>query len=252
MRIDAIYRYPVKSLSPELLASVEVRAGAGVPLDRAFAIARPGSAFRIEQPRHVPKTNFLTLMRDEALARVSTEFDPENQQLTLRQEDRVVLEARLSDADGRRALADFLAGLLGLGEDHGLQVVNAPPHMFSDVAEKCLSLINLASLRELEAAAGCRLDPLRFRANIYFEGTRAWEELDWVGRTLHAGKVELEVFKPIERCAAVNVNPETGVRDVNLPRTLMKAFGHVHLGVYALVRSDGRIAVGDELIQQEE
>lgn len=247
MRIEAIYRYPVKSLSSERLTSVRLRAGQGLPLDRAFAITRPGSAFRADQPRHVPKTNFLTLMRDQALARVSTRLDTSDQRLTLCQDDRVVLEAQLSDADGRHALEAFLAGLLGLGEDHGLQVVNAPPHMFSDVAEKCLSLINLASLRDLEAAVGRQLDPLRFRANIYFEGDRAWEELDWVGQTLRAGDVDLAVFKPIERCAATNVNPKTGSRDANLPKALMTAFGHVHMGVYALVESDGQIAVGDKL-----
>ena len=48
-----------------------------------------------------------------------------------------------------------------------------------------------------------------------------------------------------ERCAATNVNPETAERDMNLPLTLRKGFGHMDMGVYAKVVSGGQIAPGD-------
>ena len=61
------------------------------------------------------------------------------------------------------------------------------------------------------------------------------------------GGARLRVARPIERCAATNVNPATAERDLNLPRALMRGFGHVHMGVYAAVTEGGEVAVGDAL-----
>ena len=47
------------------------------------------------------------------------------------------------------------------------------------------------------------------------------------------------------RCAATEVDPDTGIRDVAVPRTLMDNFGHADCGVYAEVIAGGEIAVGD-------
>ena len=47
--------------------------------------------------------------------------------------------------------------------------------------------------------------------------------------------------------AATDVEPETGIRDLTIPRTLMQSFGHTDCGVYAEVVSGGDIAVGDVL-----
>jgi hypothetical protein len=55
------------------------------------------------------------------------------------------------------------------------------------------------------------------------------------------------VVKPISRCAATNVNPETAERDLNLPLALQKGFGHPNMGIYARVASAGPIAVGDTI-----
>jgi uncharacterized protein YcbX len=55
------------------------------------------------------------------------------------------------------------------------------------------------------------------------------------------------VVKRIVRCAATEVDPGTGIRDLEIPRTLMKAYGHADCGVYAEVIEGGPIAVGDEV-----
>jgi uncharacterized protein YcbX len=119
--------------------------------------------------------------------------------------------------------------------------------MFSDTPAKVLSLINLASVRDLERVVGRPVHPLRFRANLYFDGGTAWEEFAWVGRRLEIGGARLEVVDRIERCAATDVDPVTGARDMNLPRTLARGFGHVDMGVYAAVTAAGEIAVGASL-----
>ncbi|MFC7540821.1 MOSC domain-containing protein [Siccirubricoccus deserti] len=112
---------------------------------------------------------------------------------------------------------------------------------------KCVSIIGLSSLHALERAIGQRLDPLRFRANVYVSGSRPWSEFDWLGQEIQLGGARLKVFKRIIRCAATEVNPETAVRDAKPPQSLREHFGHADLGVYAEVIEGGRIAVGDAL-----
>jgi uncharacterized protein YcbX len=53
------------------------------------------------------------------------------------------------------------------------------------------------------------------------------------------------VLKRIVRCAATEVDPDTGIRDLEIPRTLMKTYGHADCGVYAEVIAGGPIAIGD-------
>ena len=49
------------------------------------------------------------------------------------------------------------------------------------------------------------------------------------------------------RCAATNVEPDTGIRDLAIPDTLMRRFGHADCGIYGEVVQGGDIAVGDAL-----
>ncbi len=52
----------------------------------------------------------------------------------------------------------------------------------------------------------------------------------------------------IERCAAINVDPETAARDMNIPMALQRGFGHVDMGVYTKVLTAGVITVGDRIV----
>jgi uncharacterized protein YcbX len=55
------------------------------------------------------------------------------------------------------------------------------------------------------------------------------------------------VVKRIVRCAATEVDPTTGIRDLAVPRTLLDNYGHADCGVYAEVIEGGPIAVGDSI-----
>ena len=57
----------------------------------------------------------------------------------------------------------------------------------------------------------------------------------------------LRVIKGTTRCAATEVNPETGERDANPVEELRSLYGHTELGVHAEVVEPGRFAVGDGL-----
>ena len=68
------------------------------------------------------------------------------------------------------------------------------------------------------------------------------------GATLAIGaSARLKVVKRIVRCAATEVDPDTGIRDLPIPRTLMDTYGHADCGIYAEVIEAGEIAAGDEV-----
>jgi hypothetical protein len=110
-----------------------------------------------------------------------------------------------------------------------------------------VSIINLASVAGIETMVGQPVHPLRFRANLYVDGWPAWSELDMVGQEITAGAARLKVTKRIMRCAATNVDPETGVRDLQIPATLMRTFQHADCGIYARVIAGGDVKPGDAI-----
>jgi len=58
-------------------------------------------------------------------------------------------------------------------------------------------------------------------------------------------EARLKVVKRIVRCAAINVDPETAVRDLEIPAALMRRLGHADCGIYAEVIEGGTIGVDD-------
>jgi uncharacterized protein YcbX len=112
---------------------------------------------------------------------------------------------------------------------------------------RCVHIVNLASVRDLERIAGRRIDPLRFRPNVVLDGLPAWEEFRWLDRALAVGDTRLSVFHRTKRCDATNVDPANGARDMAIPAILQRAFGHSDFGVYAKVAQGGQLAVGDAL-----
>jgi hypothetical protein len=185
------------------------------------------------------------LMRNERLATLRTRLDLATCTLTIASDGREAARGDLRTRAGREQIESFFAKFCA-GELRGpAKVLHAPGHSFSDVAKKVVSIINLASVAALEEAVGAPVDPLRFRANLYVDGWPAWHEFDLLGREISIpGGARLKVIKRIVRCAATNVHPETGQRDLSIPETLMRSFGHGDCGVYAEVVAGGDIAVG--------
>ena len=252
--IAALYRYPVKGLSPEPLQRVTLSPGQCLPQDRRFAIALPTTEFDPARPQWLAKTHFAMLMRDEKLAELQTRFDPESGVLSAKRGGETVLRARLTESEGRRAAGAFLTDFMAGAVEGPLRIVEAPGHAFADArpkpnatTDKYVSLINRASLAMIEAAVGRPVDPLRFRANVYFDGPPAWTELGWLEREIRLGPARLRVVAAITRCAATAVNPATAERDLDVVGALRSHFGHNLMGIYAEVAEGGAIAVGDEL-----
>ena len=246
-RLQAIYRYPVKGLSADPLSAVQLTPGETLPHDRRFALAHGSTKFDPAAPQWLPKHNFLMLAKDEKLAQLEARFEPESEMLTILRNGKQVVRAKASDMMGRTLIGQFFAGFMGAAGRGTPRLVEATGHSFSDVPEKVLSLINLASVRDLERVLREEVHPLRFRGNLYLEDLAPWAEFSWVGRQLSIGEARIEIIDPIERCAATNVNPDTAERDMNIPLTLRKGFRHMQMGVYAKVITAGEIRAGDRL-----
>lgn len=245
--IARICRCPVKGLNAEPLERVSLAPGEGLPHDRRFAVAHGSTRFDRKAPKWLPKTNFFMLMRDEKLALLHATFDPETSKLTIERAGKQVVSADPTDPVGRTLIAGFFSGYLAGSARGAPKLLEAEGHMFSDVPEKQVSIINLASVHDLERVVRKPVDPLRFRANLYIDGAPPWEEMSWAERGIRIGSAALRVERPIGRCAATNVDPQTAERDLNIPRALQAGFGHTHMGVYATVTEAGEIAQGDEV-----
>ena len=112
------------------------------------------------------------------------------------------------------------------------KILSAPGFSFSDVAEKVLHLVNLASVRAVEEQLGRKVDPLRFRPNVVIDGLARFAELDWIGKAVRLPGLTLAGRKRTGRCAATNVDPKTGCRDMQiraLPRGGIRQRGFWHL-----------------------
>lgn len=247
-QIDAIYQYPVKGLTPQRLTKTHLAVGATLPADRLYAIENGPSGFDPTAPAYFPKQRFLMLMRNERLACLRTDFDEASHTLAIQWEGREAARGDLRSKEGRLAIEAFFRRFMSKELRGPPKVLFGEGHSFSDVAKKVVSIINLASVTAVENAAGAPVNPLRFRGNVYVAGWPAWREFDLLGAEIAIGaSARLKVVKRIVRCAATEVDPATGIRDVPVPRTLMDNFGHADCGVYAEVVVAGEIADGDSV-----
>lgn len=244
--VAGIFRHPVKGFTPEPLQAVDLAPGQGFPHDRIWAVENGPSGFDPAQPAFVPKKMFTVLAHIAAVASAKTVYTPLTTTLHAAAPGMREIAANLSEPAGRDALAAWLTELLGEDVRGPLKIVEAPgQHRFTDHPLGQVSIINLASVRDLSQRMGVELDPLRFRANLYVDGWPAWAENDWTGKPLMVGWARAEVFKPIVRCAATHVDPVSAERDLDVTKALFDNYGHLHCGIYVRVTSAGTVGLGD-------
>jgi uncharacterized protein len=247
-RIASIYRYPVKGLSAEALQGTHLSVGGTLPCDRLYAIENGPSGFDVSAPSYLPKARFFMLMRHARLAELRSAFDEATHTLTIASEAREMVRADLATAQGRGAVERFFETYCASELRGPPKVLHAPSHSFSDIARKVVSIVNISTLAAIETAAGVPVHPLRFRANVYVAGWPVWREFALLGREIAFGaNARLKIVKRIVRCAATEVDPDTGMRDLAIPQVLQKAFGHQDCGIYAEVIRHGTITVGDRV-----
>lgn len=246
MRLSAIYRHPVKALGAEALASVRVEAGRTLPGDRIWALAHERSEFDFDAPAWTRCTTFLRGAMFPSLMAVTAKGAPGGP-ITFRHPDLPELTADPATAEGEAAVIAWAGPLIPEGRPRPARLAAAPGRGMTDQPAQWLSLLSDASLEDLSARMGRRLDRRRFRGNLWIEGAAPWAEFGWAGRELRLGPARLRVTEPIGRCSATMADPETGRRDADTLAALREAFGHEDFGVFVEVLEGGEIARGDAL-----
>lgn len=241
--ITGLFRYPIKGFSPEALAQADLVPGRAIAQDRRWVVENGPSGFDPEAPQYIPKMKFAVLAAHPVVAAARTRVA--GTALSASAPGRPDFHGDLGADAGREGFAGWVRDLLGEDAREGVRVLQAPDYQFLDHPAGHVSIVNLASVRDLEARIGRPVDPLRFRANLYVEGWPPWVENGWKGRNVLLGFARATVFAPIVRCAATEVDPETAKRDMPLVEHLFEQYGHRDCGIYVQVTHGGTVRVGD-------
>lgn len=253
MHVNSLYHYPVKGLSAQALARVQLAAGEGFPFDRVYGLARHDSGYDPAHYKPLRKTRFIVLVKEERLAQLRTFVDPATRRLVVDMNGRRVLDAALETPDGQSEITSFFATMFDLPGPQTPILAIGKDNRFTDVSVdspqmmNAISVINLQSVQAFAARIEKPLNPLRFRANLYIDGLEAFRELDMVGQEITVGSARLKVLRRTRRCAATDVDPETAQRDTTIPRSLMNCYGHADMGVYVEVISGGIVEIGSRV-----
>jgi uncharacterized protein YcbX len=138
-----------------------------------------------------------------------------------------------------------------ISQRHGspVQLMQLNHGIFDDAT---ISVINAATVRELEREAGRALSILRFRPNIVMEshGPEPFTEDQWVGKTLRFGAEEngpaVSVTLRDLRCVMINLEPETAEADASVMKAALRLNAN-HAGVYATVVSTGELRIDQKV-----
>lgn len=69
-----------------------------------------------------------------------------------------------------------------------------------------------------------------------------------MNREFTVGSVRLRILRRTTRCAATEVDPKNGRRDIAVPRLLKECCGHLDMGVYAEVLTGGVVEPGMPIV----
>ena len=258
-RVVALYRYPVKGLTPETCDALTVLAEGRVAGDRVLGFRFANCP--VPDETWSKKYDFTALVNTPGLACLTLRLDHRALRLRLSHGSSMLVEDTL-DATGRVRVAAALESyistldenpLTGHPERRPLRLVgDGERPRYQDNEAGQITLHSRESLAALAAASGdAALDEMRFRTNIVIDGVHPWAEQGWVGRTLRIGEVEFDVVKPKVRCLATHANPDSGKRDIPIMQVLTRAFGQQEptFGVGMLTRgSGGEVRLGDSVV----
>lgn len=244
--VVSLARHPVKGFTPEPLAKVTLKTGEHFPGDRLFAVEDGPSGFDPDVPEHISKMAFTVLAKLPDVAAIRTKWNDDDGTLTARHPGFGEITIDLDDTGGLSVFATWLSSVLA-GQTRGsLKVLTAPDSFrFMDSRTGYVSIINLASVRDFETKIGRPVDSARFRGNIMVDGWPAWSELEMAGQDITIGGARLRGIKPIERCRAPDVNPDTAERDIEVVSLLREHYGHFNCGLYVEVIEGAEVMTGD-------
>lgn len=224
-----LWRYPVKSMGGEAVASCAV-SDLGLHGDRRWGV------------RDLTTGNVLTARREPRLLFASARLTDDDVEVTLP-------DGSLATGDDdlsrwlHRPVALERAGQRGGTYETPLDAEaeadwvswHGPGRAWHDSTRARVSLVTTTTIGDW--------DVRRFRPNVVLDGAG---EDDLVGRRVRVGTTTLDVMKRIDRCVMV-ARPQPGIdADLGVLRTINRE-RDTFLAVGALVAAEGTMAVGDEL-----
>jgi uncharacterized protein YcbX len=226
-RVVGLWRYPVKAMAAEELATAEV-GWFGLTGDRRWAFVRDG----------VVNSGFpwLTIRERGDMSHYRPSFvdpaQPNKSPVVVRTPSGAVLD--VTDP----ALAEELSA--------GARVIKNDRGIFDTFP---LALITTQTIARLGEMVGSELERQRFRPNLLVEALDAepFPEDAWQGRVLRIGGARMRVDKRDIRCAVITVDPVTTERRPEILRTVVQE-RQGGLGVYGTTVEPGVIAVGDAVV----
>jgi uncharacterized protein YcbX len=222
-RIEAIFRYPVKSMRGEPVDEIDL-GWHGLDGDRRLALRRldERGAFPWLTASKLPELVCFT-PRGAPPAHVVT---PDGQELP--------------------ALGEALAAEIGRRHGAPVEMMQLKHGIFDDAT---LSVITSTTAGEVCRLAGRPADIRRFRPNVVVRSTRAvpFEEDAWVGGVLSFGDAAAAVTMRDLRCVMVNLDPDDASSAPEVLKAVARA-NDAYCGVYATVTRIGRLAVGQPVL----
>jgi uncharacterized protein YcbX len=287
MTVEALWRFPVKSMAGEMVATAEVTE-LGIVGDHGYALIdkETGKLVSAKNPKRWPdimscRATYLgeprigeqiPAVRIDLADGTSTSSDePDSDTVISTYFDRDVALSRPRNTD--YAIEEYVADLANvrpdghrdeltqiktgaaLFRDHGLSPLVADGTFFDLMPVSILTTATLTHLAEL--APGSRFDHRRFRMNVIVATPESgFVENDWVGKSVTVGdQVQLHAALPCPRCVMTNLAQDDLPRDANIleaaathnRRDIAGQGLYPCVGVYAVVGSPGTIREGDEV-----
>jgi uncharacterized protein YcbX len=231
-KVEAIFRYPVKSMAGERLEASNM-GWYGLDGDRRLALRR------IEDRSGMP---WLTASKLPDLLR----FVPHRQDDA--QED-IPTHIRTPDGDDLPVFGEDLAKEIGRRYGAPVQMMQLRHGIFDEAS---ISVIASDTVREIGGLAGRNLDVRRFRPNVVVRLLRSgpFQEEEWLGGVLSFGEGDdapaIAATMRDERCSMLNLDPDSATPAPEVMKAVVRA-NQNNAGIYGTVTRVGRLAVGQKM-----
>jgi uncharacterized protein YcbX len=233
-QIEAIFRYPVKSMRGESLDAATL-GWHGLEGDRRLAFRRldeRGGFPWLIASKLPDLMNFTPLPREDGDG------------------EALPTHVRTPEGEVMPLFGEALAAEVGRRHGSPVQMMHLKHGMFDDAS---ISVIATETIREIARLAGTSTDVRRFRPNIVVRCTRAvaFAEDEWLGGVLEFGEAAdapaVTVTTRDVRCAMVNLDPDGGAPAPEVLKAVVRA-NQNHAGIYGAVTRIGRLAVGQTVV----
>jgi len=249
--VSSIHFSPIKSLSFQSINAAIIKKDVGFEEDRIFAFSRAidmALANTIEKdPSERELIHFLTLKNTPALNKYDFKF--ENGMISISKDNKEISTHPIEDKEAiSKEISKLEPNLPGPIYFLKNELFPFYDTTNSSRVSNTISLINLNSIKDFNQKINKQIEFQRFRGNIYIKDLDAFEERNWINKTIKINEAEFKVLKHIPRCSATNLKVNSDQADINLPNELKKTYGHMDMGIYLYPLNNSKISVNDELI----